>query len=246
MTKKYPKVRVQDVDYETLKKLSERLGISMSETIRYLLTKDKTAIPSISRYKFELEKELRANIREEMKKEYEIQIANLKGKIEVLEKEKQELIQTQQYDIYMLDELQKDNASLKEELEKYKNLNYDNVVRDYEKLLEEKKALETEIKALKEEIEKYRNLDVNSVIAERDKLANERDTWKNKAEELESQIEDERAFHNEIIKEFKFMKDEVCKELRKIGEVEPAIKGLIDKLINDIVVKVYYELSKLE
>jgi DNA repair exonuclease SbcCD ATPase subunit len=244
MTKKYPQIRVRDVDYERLNKLSEKFGWSITQIIHHLLTKETIAIQS----KATLERKLEKKIREDLRKEYQTEIANWKGKIEVLEKEKQELIETQQYDIYMLEELKKENASLKEELEKHKNLNYDNVVRDYEKLLEEKKVLETENKTLKEEIEKYRNLDVDSVIAERDKLANEVQILKMDLLEERNRNDNLIKDRNEQAKEIRFMKEEIARQLKKISEMDSVldIKPQLLLLIKMIEVKADYELSKFE
>jgi hypothetical protein len=244
MTKKYPQIRVQDVDYERLNKLSEKLGWSITQIIHHLLTKENIAIES----KAILERKLEKEIREDLRKEYQREIGNLEGKIEVLEKEKQELIQIRQYDIIILGELQKEKASLKEELEKYKNLNYDNVVRDYEKLLEEKKALETENKTLKEQIEKYRNLDVNSVIAERDKL--KEDVHKLKMDLLEERNRNDNLIkdRNRQAKEIRFMKEVITKKLKNISEMDSIldIKPQLLLTIKDIEEKADYELSKFE
>jgi hypothetical protein len=55
---------------------------------------------------------------------------------------------------------------------------------------------------------------------------------------------EERHRNDEITKELTFMKNEVCKELKKIGDSEPILKIQIDRLIQSINAKVDYEMQK--
>jgi DNA repair exonuclease SbcCD ATPase subunit len=219
---KYPIVRIPQSLYDDIKPFAEKRNLSIGEVLNWAWYKgikqyEKVEFPTFQTMREKMEREIKAKMENEIRADYESKIKTLESEVR-----KAEIMINDA--IFSYDELNKENEALKNQLKEQIEINA---------------MLKQRIDDLEKQLKEIEALDV-------DALRKERDDWKNKAKEWESKIMDERALKNDVIKELNFMKNEVCKELKRIGEFEPSVKLFTDSLINAITKKADYELDRLK
>jgi chromosome segregation ATPase len=214
----YPIVRIPKSLYDDVKAYADKRNLSIGEALKkawQISEKGRLEIPTFPTLERQLRKKIQDELEEEIRSQYE-------SKIKALENENKELANMIRDASFQYEQLENEKKALEN---KNKELNGINAI------------LKQRIDDLEKQLKEFEALDIDS-------LKEETDSWKDEANKLKLELLEERHRNDDITKELTFMKNEVCKELKKIGDSEPILKIQIDRLIQSINAKVDYEMQK--
>lgn len=228
--KKYPQVRIPIETYEDIKRFANRKEISISETIVWAWNQTKkwkkNLLPSTSKMRERLEKELRAKIEEKIANKYRIFIEEKNSDIEFLKN----MINDAKYEY---DKLLKEKEELEKKLE------------DSEGLIE---MLKKRIDELEKYIKEFQTSNAVSLKRELENKNYEINNLKMELLDLRNENDSLRKDRNNQVKEIKWIRDTISSELKRICKMESAldIKPALLKLREDLERKIKFELEKYQ